>query len=254
MTLDGFTPDFAPAYLDMCARLGCNPVHLAGVAANESGLRPDAHNPNGHASGLWQLMPDTAKGLGWSPFDCASGLPAFRALTATEQLPWFEKYFSPYKGKLVSRAACYVATFLPADLALSADMNAVLVDKNGRRGWAYSANAGFDQNHDLAITVQELDDAIHRAARGPKWEEFLSLCGLRDEVKPQAIPYDATTPLGQEEFLTKLGFYHGDLDGIPGPLLRAATSAFQQAHGLEPVGYFGPKTRALVQTTVEGWT
>lgn len=264
--LGDFGDDFKAAYLAMCNRLQTRPLDLGGVAANESGLYagdPDsardrlAHNPDGHASGLWQVMPDIARGLGWDPADCAGAdghtpLWRFRRLTPTQQLPWFERYFSPYKGKLVSRAACYVATFMPADLGLAADPNAVLVDKSEadpkqwRRGWAYSSNAGFDENHDLKIQVCELEDAIRRAARGPRWQAFTSMLGEAPSTI-QSDAYDLGTVWGQEQALTELGYYAGGIDGVPGPLLKAAVVKWQADHSLEQVGYFGPRTRATVR-------
>jgi len=164
--------------------LRCNPLDLIAVTANESDCRTTAHNPNGHASGLWQFMPATLRGMGWSAADCDAGLSAFRQLDHLGQWLWFRRFFRPKAGLLVSRAACYVATFLPADIALAADPEAVLVEKGGRRGWAFMPNRGFDANGDLRITVRELDDAIARAARGPRWDDIFAR--VRAEMAAQA--------------------------------------------------------------------
>src|SRR5258706_10444854 len=126
MTLSADLSDqFFVDFVDMCERLNCDPLDLLGVAAYESGVRANAHNRNGNASGLWQLMPATARGLGWNVASDPN-LEAFRGLDAVEQLPWFEKYFSPHRGKLVSAAACYVATFLPALLSHAGDSTYIL--------------------------------------------------------------------------------------------------------------------------------
>lgn len=105
-------------------------------------------------------MPATLAGLGWRAGDAA-----FRRVSATQQLPFVRAYFAPHKGKLVSAAACYVATFLPALLRHAHDAGFVLTAKNGPLGWAYAPNAVFDRNKDYAITVGELEDAIAATAR-----------------------------------------------------------------------------------------
>ena len=46
--------------------------------------------------------------------------------------------------------------------------------------------------------------------------------------------------------LTALGFYHGPINGIFGPLTKAAVKRFQAAHGIPQTGYVGPKTRAAL--------
>lgn len=165
---------FAP-FIAMCARLDVSPVDLLSVACNESRCSAEAHNPHGDASGLWQLMPSTARGLGWN-VDADPHLDAFRALGAVGQLPWFEKYFAPHKGKLVSAAACYVATFLPALLAHAGDPSFVLCALGGPLEWAYKANKGFDPRGAGRITVSDLAAAIERAsaAMGATWDGYLT--------------------------------------------------------------------------------
>jgi putative peptidoglycan binding protein/transglycosylase-like protein with SLT domain len=252
-------PDtFEPALKAMCERLGCAPLELIAVAMAESGVKANARNPDGSASGLWQLMPATAKGLGWDPKDCDpdDGVPLkrFRELSATDQLPWFEKYFSPFGGRLTSRAACYVATFLPADLHLAQNRNAMLVQKGGRRGWAFSSNAVFDTNHDLVIHVFELEEAIQRNCKGPRWSEiFVRLGG---QIDPKRLP-DLRTTSGIQRALTALGYDPGPEDGIPGPRTRGALMAFQRdRHPFAgPIdGIPGPKTRAVLVAALQGTT
>jgi hypothetical protein len=183
---------FVVQFVADCATiLRCNPLDLVSVTFSESDCRTRAHNPNGDASGLWQFMPATLRGLGWNARDCEAGLPAFRELDHLGQWIWFRRFFRPHAGKLVSRAACYVATFLPADLELAADPDAVLVEKGGRRGWAYAPNAGFDHDHDARIVVRELEDAIARAESSPRAVELLAR--IRREVQP--LPSDAPVTL-----------------------------------------------------------
>jgi Peptidase family M23/Putative peptidoglycan binding domain len=48
---------------------------------------------------------------------------------------------------------------------------------------------------------------------------------------------------GLQVGLWAAGTYRGTIDGIPGPLTRAATRRFQRRHGLAPDGILGPRTR-----------
>lgn len=158
----------------MAARLQADPVDLISVAANESGISTTAHNPHGDASGLWQLMPATAKGLGWN-VAVDPHLVQFRELSDVEQMHWFEKYFAPHRGKLVSAGAAYVATFLPALIDHAADPAFVMCGEHGPLAWAYGPNKGFDVAGKGCITVQDLSDAITRATArmGHRWTDLV---------------------------------------------------------------------------------
>ena len=195
---DDVPQSFISQFVADCQKLlRCNPLDLIAVTFNESGCKTTAHNKSGNASGLWQFMPATAKGLGWDERDCVelrdengkpTGLTAygtsplhrFRQLDHLGQWMWFRRFFRPHAGKLVSRAACYTCTFVPADLALAADENAVLIDdgraprNTPRRASFYAPNKGFDRRGDGRIIVSDLTDAINRAARGPRAEDLFA--------------------------------------------------------------------------------
>lgn len=177
--------DFFPAFVAMCDRLECQPTDLLAVASNESGLDPAAHNKNGNASGLWQLMPSTAKGLGWNMASDPQ-LAIFRALPACAQLPWWEKYFGSYRGKLVSVGACYTATFLPALVGHAGDPSYVLCALGGQLAWAYKANPGFDTTRKGAILVQDLTNAAIAATRrlGSQWDDVVAACAAAAAPAP----------------------------------------------------------------------
>lgn len=246
-----FTSDiddaFFPRLIEVCTDLQCEPLHLMSVMMSEAGVRADAWNDNPktlppeqrwNASGLIQFMPATLIGLGW-----AHGHAAFRQLSATDQLPWVRAYFAPHRGKLVSIGAIYTATFLPALLSHAGDSDFVLTAKNGPLGWAYSPNAAFDANHDLAITVGELELAVVRNCHGPRWAELVSrLTGKTVDVN---VVDDSglRTTLGIQRALSRLGFSPGPLDGIPGPRTHDAVVAFQSQRGLVADGIVGPITR-----------
>lgn len=238
--------DFFPGFESVAEDVGAKPIHLLSVMMSESGVRANAHNPNGNASGLIQFMPATLAGLGWRAGDAA-----FRQLNATAQLPFVRAYFLPHKGKLVSAAACYVATFLPALLRHAHDPGYVLTAKNGPLGWAYAPNAVFDRNKDYAITVGELEDAIARNCRGPRWAELTARLARHGIVpEPADSGIDLRTTLGLQTALAHLGYDVGKIDGLPGPKTRTGVAAFQRDRGLVVDGIYGPKTRAALETAL----
>lgn len=247
---------------------GANPIGMLSTWMSESGVRALAHNPNGHASGLNQLMPPIAKGLGWDVDDCdpppATGripLERYRMLTALQQSDWVRRYYSSYTGKLKTAQLCYLATFLPMYLARPADEltdDFVLAEKGGHLGWAYAANMVFDHNGDGRITLGELGEAIARNCHGARWEEIQSreAAVLGTPLPAPAAmpePYDLRTVRGLEEALqllknpmTRRPFYAGPIDGIPGPLLRVGVMSFQTNNGLTADGLPGPNTRGSI--------
>ncbi len=246
--------DFFSHLEQIAALLGSTPEKMIAVMFSESGCRADAWNDNPknlppekrwNASGLIQFMPATLLGLGWK-----AGHAAFRALSATEQLPFVHRYYAPYVGHLGNVGGLYVATFLPALIRHAGDRDFVLTAKNGPLGWAYSPNAAFDANKDLAITVGELEDAVARNCRGPRWAELVVRLEGNDAPPAPAEneAFDLRTTLGLQEALDRLGFEPGPLDGLPGPKTQAAVAAFQSTNGgLDVDGIFGPKTRAALE-------
>lgn len=240
-------------------------LDLLGVWMSESGVRADAHNPAGHASGIFQAMPATLAGLGFAPgaADGPARADAFRLLNALEQLPWAERYYRPAYGRLVNKAACYMWTFLPADIALASDGESVIVAKkgsalapDGRRSTVFDVNSAFDRNGDQAIQVRELEQAIQRACRGPRWsaivERWRQHLGLQPgipETMPPAMP-DLRTLRGVQEALSVLGYAPGPLDGVMGAKTRAAIGEFQLASGLQADGVPGPLTREALRVAL----
>ena len=49
-----------------------------------------------------------------------------------------------------------------------------------------------------------------------------------------------------QTLLANAGFFHATATGYFGPLTQKAVMQFQNAHGLDPVGIVGPKTRAAL--------
>jgi len=227
----------------IASRLHAIPADILSVMMAESGVRANAHNPNGHASGLIQFMPNTLVNLGW-----IGGHVNFRALlSATEQLLFVEKYYKPYIGNLDSIAGLYVATFLPALINHYKDRNFVLSAKSGIRGWAFAPNASFDANGDLQITVGELEQAVRRNCVGPRWSELLARLSGEGIVDIPSDSTDLTTTFGIQTKLVSLGYNLGLIDGIPGSKTRAAVCVFQTDHNLANDGIVGPLTLHALQ-------
>jgi hypothetical protein len=224
--------------------LGNEPVDLLGVMMNESGVKATAHNPNGDAGGLIQFMPQTLVNLGWT-----DGHDAFRRLSAEEQMPFVERYFQPYASKGLSPAArLYQATFLPATLDAGSDLDTVVCGQNGPFAFAYGPNKGFDRDGKGFITVGDLQAAIDRAARGPRWDEIMAR--LDGTFVDGGI--DLSTVSGIQAALTALGFDPGPVDGVTGPRTQAAIAAFQADRGLsETDGQVGDETRAALASELD---
>jgi hypothetical protein len=200
---------FERAVLDLCAELGtpelpCKWRDLLGCWMSESDVRATALNHGGWASGLFQLMPDTARGLGWRHGDKrwevadaarASGnwqalsrtheslMREYTALSPLEQLRYARKFYLPSRGLLTSAAACYVKTFLPAELPHASNPGHVLCAQagahpdypRGKYTGAYSANHyAFDKVPKRGwIEVRDLSRRIAEVCTGPRWEELV---------------------------------------------------------------------------------
>lgn len=234
---------------NICFPWKINPLDMLGVMMSESGVHSGAENPISSATGLIQEM---------KPYPGGMTRDQFAGLTAEQQLPYVKNYFASYAAKgLDSPARVYQAVFLPASLALGSDPSTVIVAEHGMYGWAYEANAVFDENHDLKITVGELSDAVRRNCKGPRWTEIVMRTngvGSPDTIsdRPVAPTYDLRTVRGIQEALTKLGIDCGPIDGLPGPKTRLGVLSFQTTHTDcgSVDGIIGPKTRASMSSAL----
>jgi hypothetical protein len=162
----------------MARRCAMAAEDLLVVWTSESGLNPAAHNPNGGAQGLNQMMPATLKGLGMKEEE----IPRFLTLSAEAQLPWIERLLVSTIGYLgqapQSAAVYYAANFYPRSVKeRGTSPAAVLVARDAEgaqeRG-AYEANKALDLDRDGRITIGDLAEHLDmRVVRGKTWPGVL---------------------------------------------------------------------------------
>ena len=180
-----------PAYLAFCEAVGIEDETVPlRVWASESDNKASAHNPDGDASGVFQLMPDTAKGEG---YDLASDphLAAFRASGVAGQMVWATKFYGNHKGHVGTVARFYTCTFLPALLECADDPGFVLAAKGGPLAWAYEDNRAFDHAGKGNIVVQDLVDATVRAT-GPRTRELIARVQTAKAARAETDPAPAS--------------------------------------------------------------
>ncbi len=181
-------------YLAMCDALGIEDTCVpATVWMHESACRANAHNLSGDASGIFQLMPATAKAIGW---DVANdpALASFRALDVLSQLAWARRYYAPHTGKLGSVGRFYVATFLPALTEHGDTPQFILCASQGPFAWAYRANAGFDRSNKGYVVVDDLVNAALRAASSPRGRELLDRIRIATKARDVDLTDTAELP------------------------------------------------------------
>ncbi len=135
----------------ICGWLGINPNWLMYVMYFESGLNPNAVNPNGGATGLIQFMPATAAGLGTSTAE-------LRQMTNVEQLDYVYKYLKPYAGKINNLVDLYLCVFFP--VALNKGPEYIFETATLSRSKIAASNPVFDLNKDGMITRAEVEVKI----------------------------------------------------------------------------------------------
>jgi len=145
------TPEFLRGVEGVAQRLGTRPEHLLTAMSYESGFNPRADNPRSTAYGLIQWMQNTRADLGVTQEQLSR-------MTATEQLPYVEKYFERHRGRLGSLEAVYTTIFAGHPAAPSE----VLYERGSE---AYRVNSQFDVNKDGRLTAAEATTVVRRNLR-----------------------------------------------------------------------------------------
>lgn len=131
--------------------LDIDPNWLMAVMNFESNLNPKAVNPYTGATGLIQFMPSTARGLGTTVRD-------LRNMDNVMQLDYVEKYYKPYKSRLLNYEDLYLATFFPK--AMNKPLDYILETDTISAAKIASQNPVFDANKDKEITVKEIKEML----------------------------------------------------------------------------------------------
>ncbi len=100
-------------------------------------------------------------------------------------------------------------------------------------------------------TFQQQNGLTPDGIVGPATTEIL----YSDDAKPAVTPAPTATPAPTQDTtsiaaiqqrLADLGYYTGTVDGLTGPGTKKAITLFQQQHGLQADGIYGPATAAAL--------
>ncbi len=144
----------------VASNLGLNPNSLMAVMYKESGLKPWIQNTShtfadgGHATGLIQFIPSTARGLGTST-------QALKQMSNVQQMDYVQRYFEPFKAYfkhdslLDEYLSLYLITFYP-----NADRKkgGTLTKPDNWRfpNSVYRANPSLDISKDGILTISDV--------------------------------------------------------------------------------------------------
>lgn len=137
------SPDELAAVVAMAGRLHTDPDWVVDVMGFETGpstpFEPFARNPQSGFTGLIQFGPTAAAAQGTT-------LDELEAMSFIEQLPYVERYFRPFVGRLNSLEDTYLAVFWPA--AMGKDDDYVVASQTSSDKYnalAYAQNSSFDR-------------------------------------------------------------------------------------------------------------
>ena len=155
-------PEWIPLILH--SESGLNPQTVANLSTIIDGknITPAGYDENGHllkafgvsdhvspaircqyrATGINQLMPATAKGLGTLNSKVFSE-------NIIQQLAHVKAFYTPVKGRIHSFTNMYLYNFMPAELGKPEDT--ILPD------FVFKSNRGLDANHDGHLTIGEFN-------------------------------------------------------------------------------------------------
>lgn len=185
-------PGFARALVNMARGLGLDPNVIAGVMSAESGLRPEAVNPNGGATGLIQFMPSTAAALGVTT-------SMLRSMSAVQQLEYVRRFFAPHASRIQSVGDYYMAVFMPAFVGKPSSF--VLGEKGSTeiiaglsKGKIYEQNAGLDLDKDGKITVGDVTRKIENVMRQAQGKPVVEAPDVPLAPAPVSAPTSLSLP------------------------------------------------------------
>jgi len=194
---DDLSDEFFRGVRDMSMRLGCLPLELLKVWFSESiGIFAGAKNPAG-AYGINQMIPSRIAQAGYrgKPDD-------YIKLSAEDQLPYVEKYYAQWRGKLTSVGRLYQVNYVPGTIDTVTTPDGVLSGKDGPRKDAYDGNPALDPPHKGTITIADLEIAANAAVNSSakyrggggatlkeRWEEIVGRLAAVPATAASTVPY-----------------------------------------------------------------
>lgn len=192
----------------VAAKYNFSPGALIGLMMSESGIDPQARNPNGGATGLIQFMPATARALGTST-------AALYKMNRTEQMKYVDAFFAPHAKGLnnASPGKLYAYVFLPGRAHRD-----VLTTSNEKY---YKANPGLDTNKDGKITISDLDKRVLKKAQQARYGGIFT--GPKTGYPMELHGTEMVIPVTTNSVLTKLAKSANDVSNMTFSALRKAT-------------------------------
>jgi hypothetical protein len=190
-------PEFVEALNEMCSRLGISAPGLLAIMARESGIRPDAENPDTGAVGLIQLNP-----VYKVPESVGTTAAALKKMTRKEQLPYIEKYLTSRGVKSgMTPGDIYAIIFVPGfaretnhlPIGSAERGEAILTDSSQEE---YKRNDKLDDNQDGKITRNDLTEQLKKTAKAFKIQGFEKggTKGFVSKANRNLMPYIVTGP------------------------------------------------------------
>ena len=219
---------------------------IAAVISHESRFNPAAKNPIGSATGLIQFIESTARMLGTTT-------AALARMTAEEQLPYVEAYFSrTLGGRKPMNADEYLLPTYGRPDAIGKPDDFVLDRKDSpdpAEARRYHDNAGLDADHKGAITAGDIRKSLRSVIYAAKGQAILVPKDPPGADSPPPPVDSPPSPFSQPEWLRGRFAVEGSGSvcilraGSIGPLV----GVWQKALGVHITGVFDSTTSAATR-------
>lgn len=178
--IEDFYKEHKESVDDLASYVGVPPLWLVCVFYTESALNFKVVNSIG-ATGLNQLMPDTARGLAIDLEKYKNSIPY--------QLEQMKKFFAPIRGKVRRAGDLYLYNFLPAAVTTNVPFDKALGESGSKeriwnlsKGAIYSANKGLDFNKDGKITRQDIFDLFES-----RYDDLINESPIRQKIRDTEV-------------------------------------------------------------------
>jgi len=221
-------PQFWEEYVKMCDRLKMKPEDLTPALFSESGFLASSVCPDGNggasAKGLNQISFST-----WGSLMNKAEWDNYENLSATEQLPYIEKYFRNTKIKKWNNAEqIYGANAGGGGQNPNNTSTTVLYDKENTKNYKdnkgkpidyYTPNKGLDNNNDGKIDMGDLKRRIDAQRSNPAYADAVKqINDARERISRHTDTDSVTSTTGPKggEKLQEVGVMTGSMDNLGG--------------------------------------